>query len=308
MSIVKKIAIVLLALFCLLALAGCCFEHEWEAANCTSPMTCVSCGKTEGAPLGHTWDAATCVAAKTCQICGSTEGEPLGHTWQDATCIVPKKCAICHMTEGEPLSHTWEDATTEAPKTCTGCGQTDGKKIDTDPRFTTASTKQLYGKWQSEVVLTGEMLGLEDYFDEIPVTLYYEFCNDGNLIADVEIEDRFAFLDGMKKAVTDVTYAEFAALGVTKAQADQAIQAEYGITMEQYVDAAVESIDKDEIFGAMTADLVYYVGPSGELYTAMSWYDAFEGSAYTLENGILIIEEDTLEEGGEPLQWKRVEE
>lgn len=56
-----------------------CF-HEWQAATCTSPETCIECGETRGSEIEHDWSTATCEKAKTCRMCGETKGEPLAHT------------------------------------------------------------------------------------------------------------------------------------------------------------------------------------------------------------------------------------
>jgi len=304
----RKICLsITLVLVMLLVLAGCGCEHDWLEANCTTPKTCSLCEATEGTPLGHSWLAASCDMPKHCENCDATEGEALGHTWEDATCIVPKKCSTCHATEGTVLGHDWEDATTEAPKTCKICQITEGEKITTDVRFTTASTKHLHGKWGCDVVLPGELIGTTGYLDEVPCTLIYEFCNDGNLLQSVEIHDRLAFMEGMKKLTLDATYLNFAQMGASKEVADQAILAETGMTMEEYISLTVDAIDLDDIFGAMTTDGVYYVSEN-RMYQALSWYNEFESSDYTLEDGILIIEKDVLEEGGEPLQFKRLED
>lgn len=81
-----------------------CTHKLWTNANCTSPRTCKSCGKTEGKPLGHEWEEATCTVPKTCQRCGKTEGKPLGHqpgSWTtevdyvDATSKEIRECGRC---------------------------------------------------------------------------------------------------------------------------------------------------------------------------------------------------------------------
>ena len=110
-------------------LSGCCLKHEWNPATCTEPMTCIKCGKTDGAALGHSMTDATCTEPKTCSICGTTEGEALGHTLTDATCTEPKTCSICGATEGEALGHTMSDATCTEPKTCSVCGETEGEAL-----------------------------------------------------------------------------------------------------------------------------------------------------------------------------------
>ena len=303
----RKVCIALLFLVSVLLLAGCGCEHQWVDANCTTPKTCSLCQETEGSPIGHSWKAATCIAPKTCENCSQTEGEALGHTWEAATCMIPERCSVCYETQGVVSGHDWEEATTETPKTCKNCQLTEGNKIVTDPRFTTASTKELHGKWSCHVDIPGDIAGTEGYLDTIPATLYYEFGNAGELTAIIELEDTFAFLEATKKVTIDILYAQYAGYGYGKDAADEAMKVTYGMTVPEYADKAVEEIDLDIIFSNFTQDYVYYVGQNG-IYTALSWYNEFECSAYTLENDVLIIEEDVLEEGGEPFKWTRVKE
>lgn len=49
----KKVLAILIALIMVLSLTGCCLKHEWTEATCTTPRTCIKCGKTEGEPTGH---------------------------------------------------------------------------------------------------------------------------------------------------------------------------------------------------------------------------------------------------------------
>lgn len=278
----KTIMILALVLCCILLVTGCGCRHEWLAATCTTP--------------------------KTCELCGVTEGEAKGHIWEDATCIVPKKCAVCHLTEGKALSHNWAEATTDEPKTCLNCKETEGTKLQTDPRFTTAATKQLHGVWSCEVELTGEMLGMPPgYFESVPCTLLYEFGNTGEMTGTVELHDYFAFIDEIKRMTTEVMYESLSAQGISKDDADKAMQSTYGMTMSEFIEAYIAEIDLDELFAMFSADGVYYVGQNG-LYTSDSWYGEFGCSAFTLEDGVLIIEDMALEEGEEPLHWTRVED
>lgn len=122
------VAVVLISVF----LTGCYLGHDWQEADCTTPMTCAKCGKTEGEALGHEWQKATCTVSKTCSVCGETEGGVLGHTWTDATCTVSKTCSVCRETEGSALGHIWIEATCTTPKTCSVCGATEGGAAEHD--------------------------------------------------------------------------------------------------------------------------------------------------------------------------------
>lgn len=302
---VKLLAIIVSLIMLITVFSSCGCEHEWTEATCTTPKTCKLCNETEGEPAEHNWTDATCDTPKTCKDCKETSGEPAGHKWLDATCYNPKVCKNCDATDGEALGHDWLEATTEAPTTCSRCKVTEGTKINTDPRFTTASTKALHGKWTCETAFTGEMFEMDGYIEEIPATLSYEFKNNGDLIADIELHDYFAFTDALKAQTKDALIYTIVMQGYTESQVDDVMVASFGMILDQYVEEYIGAIDLDELFAAFTQDMVYYVGQNG-LYVSDSWHGEFESSEYTITDDILVINEDSLEEGGEPFQWKKV--
>ncbi|MBQ4563655.1 MAG: hypothetical protein IJA58_04135 [Lachnospiraceae bacterium] len=256
----------------------------------------------------HEWKEASCTEAKTCTLCGEIEGEALGHTWQEASCETKKTCSTCNITEGEVLGHDWQDATTEAPKTCARCQLMEGEKIITDPRFTTASTLDLQGTWICETNMSGEMLGAPTGFPNgVDCTLSMEFGNSGNLAYKFTLKDEAAFKKDYREFTIEQTYSTLAQQGFNKEAADAAILQNTGMTMEAYVDYVLQSFDFGSLFQAFNITEVYYV-KDGKIYTAMSWSSPlFEDSAYTLKDGILIIDAVTLVEGGEPMQWKKAD-
>ena len=287
----RRILMMVLVLLCVLAFAGCGCEHEWVEANCDTPKTCSLCEETEGAPLGHTWKAATCDAPKTCETCNLTQGSALEHVWEEATCTLPKMCASCRKTEGDPLGHSWEEATTDAPKTCTRCQSTEGSKLETDPRFTTASTKELYGKWVGEIVIPGDVLGTTGYVDELPCNVYFAFSNVGDVTVSMELSDEEAFKDAMKQMVIDIAVESLEAEGISKEEADEAMQQVYGMTMQEYAAATVEEMDVGDMVSQFNSNMVYYV-EDGVMYSGLSWDSEFTSDAYYVEDGVLYIESD----------------
>ncbi len=107
---------------------GC--THDYDAATCTMPKSCVLCGATYGSALGHNWKSATCTVAKTCKRCGQTEGKALGHSWKEATCTEAKTCKNCGATSGSALGHNWKDATYDSPARCSRCNKTSGSALE----------------------------------------------------------------------------------------------------------------------------------------------------------------------------------
>jgi hypothetical protein len=286
-----------------LILSGCGCDHEWYAATCKAPKTCSLCGETQGEALPHTWQDATCTTAKICTVCDTTEGEALGHSWQDATCTDPKTCTRCHVTEGEAAGHQWEDATTEIPQTCTVCKRTTGGKLNVDPRFTTESTKALYGTWVCDIMASDEILGLEN-FGGLECRMVMEFGKTGVMTLHMELKDKNAFQDKFRAYIMNALYEGFAAEGLSKEEADQAMLDSTGMTVLQYVDTILEQVNFSEWLDLFHAQEVYYV-QDGQLFSALNWDAVFEGKAFTLTDGKLVVDGVAMEEGGEPLVWTR---
>ncbi len=307
----KKLTVLLLIAACLLVLAGCGCEHEWAEADCVTPKHCSLCEETEGEPLGHVWFAATCEAPKTCETCGATEGDPKGHSWVEASCEEAKHCETCSVTEGEALGHNWLDATTEAPKTCETCAATEGDRIITDPRFTTAATASLQGKWALTIPVTGEMMGIPDFPATLECSFILDFGNAGDLSFSFNIANQDAFMEAMVAYTIDEMYAEFATMGYNKDQTDAAMKEAYGMSTEDYVRKELSGTDFnalfDSIFSSVAPSGVYYV-ENGTLYVGDSWEATLEPSAFTLEGDTLYIESFAQEMGMEDALTRVTEE
>lgn len=286
-----------------LILTGCGCDHEWYAATCKAPKNCSLCGQTEGEALPHTWQAATCTTAKICTVCDTVDGEALGHSWQSATCTDPETCTRCALTQGEAVGHHWEDATTEAPQTCSVCKKTTGVKLNVDPRFTTASTKALQGTWVSDITLTDEMMGLEN-FGGLECRMVLEFGKTGSLSVCIELNDENAFQEKLRTYTMNMMYESAAAGGLSKEEADQMMLDASGMTVPEYVDAVLKEVDLNLLFEQFNSKGVYYV-ENDNLFLSEKWDDVFIESVYTLADGKLVVENITLEEGGEPLVWTR---
>lgn len=248
-------------------------------------LTLAACG------CDHVWLAATCDTPKTCEECGETEGEPKGHAMVEATCEEPKHCENCDLTEGEALGHTWVDATTEAPKTCENCGATEGERIITDPRFTTAATKELHGKWVMEIAFDGERMNLPGFPEGAAMYVTMIFGNAGELTVESSVSENFT--DLLIQFTVDTMYAEFANQGMDTAAVDAMFESTYGMSVVDYVKQTMSGTDMEEVFstilGAANIDGVYYV-QDGQLYTGTSWEEELVPEGFTLEGDTMTME------------------
>lgn len=290
----KKLMLLAVLVLCMAMLTGCFCKHEtWNDANCETPKTCAECGETEGEALGHVWMAATCETPKTCEQCGKTEGEAKGHDWQDVTCETPITCSRCGLTEGSAMGHDWQDATTELPKTCATCALTEGERIITDARFTTASTIELQGKWGYTYPVTAEDLGVPELAEPLEFVLVMDFGNDGSFKTYTTVVDENAFWNVIIDIYVEAMYDEFAAQGLDRNAADQAMIDAYGMGIKEYLQKVVEEVSINEmiedIMGYGVSQLVYYV-ENGTLYSAPSWEGTMEEDVFALDGDTLIID------------------
>lgn len=168
-AILAAISVVVIFIGFLIVSRTCIVSHNWVAATCEKPRTCVRCGETDGNALGHKWKEATCTEPKTCSVCGKIDGEPLGHTvseWKTdkaATCteagIQSGICSVCNETVKENIpapGHTlgqWEIGTAatielsgEKIQKCTSCGEI----INRDRYYLTEEEKQALKKAEEE--------------------------------------------------------------------------------------------------------------------------------------------------------------
>jgi hypothetical protein len=76
------------------------------------------------------------------------------------------------------------------------------------------------------------------------------------------------------------------------------------MTVLQYVDTILEQVNFSEWLDLFHAQEVYYV-QDGQLFSALNWDAVFEGKAFTLTDGKLVVDGVAMEEGGEPLVWTR---
>ena len=275
----RKLLVSLLAMCCLLILTGCCFHREWYAATCEAPKTCVECGR--------------------------TEGEALGHSWTDATCTTPKTCSTCNQAEGEALGHSWMDATTDAPQTCSRCAATEGERIITDPRFTTASTKDLYGKWESSLSITPVMLGIEGFTGVLEVQISIELTNVGTMKLGYSVCNNEEFSATLSAHLENMLYTQFASANMDHERADAAMKAEYGMTVPEFTASLVAEMNLSAVIESLGINGVYYVD-EGQLFSGISWDAEFGVSDFTVDGDTMMLVDEINNLTNETLVFTRV--
>lgn len=260
-SFVSVSRVVLLLILMSLLLTGCECRHDWQAADCNTP--------------------------KTCSKCNATEGEVLDHTWADATCETPKTCTACNKTEGDALGHKWEDATTEAPKTCSVCQKTEGEAINTDPRFTTAASKELFGTWKGIYTIPGTFID-PAFTKTLDMEISFIFNNDGSYQHTVKITNQGNFIQSAEQFYIDEFYKAFAILGLSKDQANEAMKAQYGKDVRGYSQMLAAAYNLETLFERDDTG-VYYVA-DGKVYTGEKWDGTLQSDTYFIAGNLLSME------------------
>ena len=275
----KKISILLVLALIAALFAGCQLtcKHEWAEATCEAPKTCENCGKTEGEELDHSWAEATCDAPKTCKECGKTMGDALGHSWAEATTEAPKTCTVCRATEGEPLA-----------------------------RYQNEDSKELYGKWTSEMIYSGREMGLDDFDTVLVTVVHMEFTEDGRYSVRMEAPNWDSFRKDLIAYTIDDLLVPYEEAGLTIEDADADMMALYGITVEEFAEMLIGSLDFDALVEECALDGVYYA-EGGLIYLAENWDGEFETEDYNLEDGVLTIDALTDFDNVTVLEWTRAE-
>ena len=152
-------------------------------------MVAVTCAGCFG--CDHVWADATCLTPVTCVECGETAGAPLGHNWVDATCEAPKTCKTCNTTEGEKLNHSYEEAVTKLPAcdengiktfTCSQCQHSYNEDLFADVYDATA----IYTLYENSL---GEIITYDKSGNELALGTCFVYSADGKLVTNYHVID-----------------------------------------------------------------------------------------------------------------------
>lgn len=131
------------------------------------------------------------------------------------------------------------------------------------------ATKKLYGTWSLNMDM-GETISSEmgeefaDFESTLDVKLLFTFNEDGTFEMKVDkdsfVESFNGWLDDFIAYSVDMTYAQFADMGVEKADADAMIEEQFGGTMEDYLREMMEAqLDAEALAGEMSTDGIWEV-------------------------------------------------
>lgn len=224
---------------------------------------------------------------------------------QEGSCTTDKVCADCGEILEPAPGHSWAEATFDAPQTCTLCGATEGTKLSSEILFSAEAAASLLGKWSSPTSVPGQQLGsgVEAYVEELSCILYVEFSDKGEMTMYMAPADQEELARILFEYSLDSIYEDYAALDMTKEDADADILNTFGMTTEDYVHSCIELMDLSAIFSDYSVSYVYYVD-GNQLYLGFDWFSPMAPGEFTLEGDSLFLPF----EGGEPTTFTRVTE
>lgn len=196
-------------------------------------------------------------------------------------------------------------ATTAATTTATTAPATDKTEpsaSEPNASFDPAQAAPVIGVWQFQYTIPAETFDLEGFETPLNVQMVYTLSEDATWSITIDWDKTEAEITEFSKALStytsDLMYKQFADQNLDKDQANEAMQQQYGKTVEEYVDELIAQSLSTEALAASTPEEsgTYYVeGNSLHLRNRSSI--AEEVIAFTLEGDTL-----TLQSSNSPVQ------
>ena len=139
---------------------------------------------------------------------------------------------------------------------------------------------QSQGSWTLELTMDGDMMGVSEFTGEIALPITITFDADGIMTMHMTEENKAMFTESLETEMyafmTDMMYSQFEDMGMTREEADAAVQEYYGQTMEELIEELMAEVmtelDADELAAEMESSSAYII-KNGKLYTGESTDD-----------------------------------
>lgn len=141
-------------------------------------------------------------------------------------------------------------------------------------------TEKIQGSWTLELTMNGDMMGVSEFTGEIALPITITFDADGIMTMHMTEENKAVFTESLETKMytfmTDMMYSQFEDMGMTREEADAAVQEYYGQTMEELIEELMAEVmtelDADELAAEMESSSAYII-KNGKLYTGESTDD-----------------------------------
>ncbi len=196
-------------------------------------------------------------------------------------------------------------AATTAATTATTAPATDKtapSASEPNASFDAAQAAPVIGVWQFQYTIPAETFNLEGFETPLNIQMLYTLSEDATWFITVDWDKTNANIEEFSKSLSTYTcelmYKQFADKNLDKDQANEAMQSQYGKTVEEYVDELIAQTLSVEALSASTPEDsgTYYV-EGGSLHLSNPSSSAEEVITFTLEGDTL-----TLQSSDNPLQ------
>lgn len=141
-------------------------------------------------------------------------------------------------------------------------------------------TEKIQGSWTLELTMNGDMMGVSEFTGEIALPITITFDADGIMTMHMTEENKAVFSESLETEMyafmTDMMYSQFEDMGMTREEADAAVQEYYGQTMEELIDELMAELmvelDVNDLAAEMESSSAYII-KNGKLYTGDSTDD-----------------------------------
>lgn len=154
----------------------------------------------------------------------------------------------------------------------------DGNPIDNRGKFDPVLCAPLFGTWQGSILMPVDM---SDTGMEVAVTVIMTFDDQGNVHVIMEYD-----YETMRQFTIELFYGMYEGFGISREEADNLFLAEYGMTVEAYVDVYLQSEEGLEQLRSETQECYYVEGD--QLYIG-SWDAAMDPATFHLDGDTLTI-------------------
>lgn len=197
----------------------------------------------------------------------------------------------CGSSKDTTETTTATTAATTAPAT----DKTAPSASKPNASFDAAQAAPVIGVWQFQYTIPAETFNLEGFETPLNVQMLYTLSEDATWFITVDWDKTNANIEEFSKSLSAYTcelmYKQFADKNLDKEQANQAMQNQYGKTVEEYVDDLIGQTLSVEALSASTPEEsgTYYVeGNSVHLSSPSS--SAEEVISFTVEGDTLTLQ------------------
>lgn len=189
-------------------------------------------------------------------------------------------------TEDPSVTDAPTDPPTEPPT------EAHSETLPATPIFDPVAAAPLIGTWKTGYIMTGEMMGDATFTSRVAFPLAFTFDDQGGMTVGFLASELNSAIEtytiALKTHQINKIYQSYADRGYDKTAANNAVRQNYGMSVEEYVQTLIDSINFAALFSAYSSS-GYYTVDGEYLYLSLSGDSPRELIRYKLEGDTLIL-------------------